>query len=521
MKPLFYIMRRSFINSIKQIIRKPSYLIFYLFLIIFIGGFLVVSFIMPTQNVTTTPKISFELISAMFVLIITYFQLNQGIEKGSSFFRQSDVNMVFTAPISSKKVLIYGFIKQMLATFLMILFIIFQIPNLKNYYPISTVGIVIIIFSVFALFFSMSLISLIIYSYTSKRKSYRTWAKRIINGIYIAFITWFIVVLLNVKDVLTAAGNVMESKLFNAIPVVGWFKVVLSYSAKELDRTFYLNVIFIVLTIVLLIVLLYNLNTDYYEDVLGATIRKEKLYAAKKSGKAVREIKADKIKQVNQGFGSGGAKAIFYKHLIEYRKNGFFFIGKDTIAVVVFGIASRYFMPDSTMTTVLYFSIYMLLIYSMQGKWIEEMKLHYIYLIPANSIQKIFYGTLANHLKNLVDGIILFAIAGFMFKADIITIILSALTYTTFGSLFVYNEVLARRLFGAKHSKVFKLIMKLILIVVIITPGIVAGSVIGFMFFKGTVYSIYVNYFIMIAYNILISFLLLLSGKRVFEISEI
>lgn len=521
MKPLFYIMRRTFINTIKQIIRKPSHLISYLFLIIFIGGFLVISFVMPSQNVTTTPMFSFELIAGGFVLVITYFQLSQGIDKGSSFFRQSDVNMVFTAPISSKKVLIYGFIKQMLATFLMILFIIFQIPNLKNYYPISTTGIVIIILTVFALFFSMSLISLIIYSYTSKKKSYRTWAKRIINGIYIAFITWFLVVILNVKDLLTAAGNVMESKFFNSIPVVGWFKVVLSYSTKELDSTFYLNVGFIVLTMILLIVLLYNLNTDYYEDVLDATIRKEKLYAAKKSGKAVREIKTDKIKQVNQGFGSGGAKAIFYKHIMEYRKNGFFFIGKETIGVVVFGIASKYFMPNSTMTTVLYFSIYMLFLQSMQGKWIEEMKLHYIYLIPASSIQKIFYGTLANHMKNLVDGIILFAIAGFMFKSDIITILLSAVTYTTFGSLFVYNEVLARRLFGDKHSKIFKLIMRVILIGVIITPGIVAGNIVGYVLFKGTISSIYINYIVMIAYNVLIAFLLLLSGKRIFEVSEI
>lgn len=521
MKPLFYIMKRSFVNRVKEIIKKPSYLIFYLFLIIFIGGFFVMSFIMPAQNVSKSPKISFEMISTACVLIVTYFQLNQGIEKGNSFFRQSDVNFVFTAPISRKKVLIYGFIKEMLTTLLIIFFLVFQIPNLKNYYPISNVGIIILILSVVALFFCMSLISLILYSVTSPKNSYRVLAKRIINGIYIAFISWFTITLINVKDMLTAANNVFESKIFSSIPVVGWFKVVLSYSAKELDSTFYMNLVFIVITIVLLMLLLYNLNSDYYEDVLGATLRKEKLLAAKKSGTSVKEIKADKVKKIKSNFGSGGAKAIFYKHMLEYRKNGMFFIGKETIGIVAFGIASRFFMEHSSIKTVLYFSIYMLFIFSMQGKWMEEMKAHYIYLIPAGSIEKIFYGTLANHLKNFVDGLILFAISGFMFKADIVTILLCAITYTSFGALFVYNDVLARRLFGSAHSKVFRLIMKILIILVIIIPGIVGGSLVEYIVFRGSSSGAFFNYIIMLAYNITISFLLLLSGRKIFEISEI
>ncbi|WP_113672437.1 putative ABC exporter domain-containing protein [Vallitalea guaymasensis] len=521
MKPLFYIMKRSFVNRVKEIVKKPAYLIFYIFLILFIGGFFVISFIMPSQNTSTISKISFELISAGSVLIITYFQLNQGIEKGNSFFRQSDVNFVFTAPISRKKVLIYGFIKEMLTTLLIIFFLIFQIPNLKNHYPISNVGIIVLILSVVALFFCMSLISLILYSITSQKNSYRVLAKRIINGIYIAFISWFTITLVNVKDFLTAANNVFESKIFNSIPVVGWFKIVLSYSTKELDGTFYMNLIFILITIVILMLLLYNLNSDYYEDVLGATLRKEKQLAAKRAGKSVREIKADKVKKVKGNFGSGGAKAIFYKHMMEYRKNGMFFISKETIGIVAFGIASKFFMEHSSLRTVLYFSIYMLLIYSMQGKWMEEMKMHYIYLIPAGSIEKIFFGTLANHLKNFVDGLILFAISGFMFKADIITILLSAITYTTFGALFVYNDVLARRLFGSAHSKVFRLIMKLLIVLVFIVPGIAGGSIIELIVLKGSPYATYFNYLIMIAYNITLSFLLLLSGRKIFEISEL
>lgn len=521
MKPLFYIMKRSIINHIKKLTKKPLHLILYIILILAFVGFLVMSFIMPNQNITKSPKFSFSLISTMFVLTVTYLQLNQGIEKGSSFFRQSDVNLLFTAPISPKKVLVYGFIKQMFATFVMIFFIAFQIPNLKNYYQITSVGILIIFLSIFTLFFSISLLSLIIYSITSKKHSYRSNAKKILNAFYLCIIVWIIINLLKTKDLITTAENVFESKTFNMIPFVGWFKVVSSYATKEIDSIFIFNALFIIVSIIILIIILYKTNTDYYEDVLGATERKEKMYAAKKSGNKVKEIKVDKIRKINQGFGSGGAKAIFYKHLIEYRKNGMFFIGKESIGIVAFGIMSKYFMPHSSIATVLYFSIYMLFIFSMQGKWIEEMQIHYIYIIPANSIEKVFYGTLANHLKNLVDGIILFGIAGFLFKSDIITIILCAITYTTYGAIFVYTDVLARRIFGSTHGKIFKFFMKLIIIILIITPAFIGASLITYTVLKGASYASYSYYIILALYNIIISFLLILSGKKIFEVAEI
>lgn len=520
MKPLFYVMRRSFINRVKEIVKKPGTLILYLLIAIFFVGFIVISFIMPNENLSSTPMIPFHVITLLFVLVLTFFQLSQGVEKGSSFFRQADVNFAFTAPISPKRVLIYGFIKQMMMTFWWMFILFFQIPNLKNHYPITSVGILIFVFGVFTLYFTLSVLSLIIYSMSSRKQSHRKLVSKIIYGFYGAIGIWFLIILSRVKDVMLAVTELSSHKAFGMIPIIGWFNKIFGYVINPIDQQFVYNAIFIVITIVLLIALLYYVNTDYYEDVLSATERRETQISAKKAGRAVREINADKVKKVKQNFGSGGAKAIFYKHIMEYRKNGFFFVGKETIGIVFIGIMAKFFSDDASIRTVLYFSVYMLLFISMQGKWMEEIRLHYIYLIPADSVEKVFYGTLANHMKNLVDGFILFTVAGVLIKANPIDIVLCAITYMTFGALYIYTDLLGRRFLGT-HNKILKTILKLLLTVFLIAPGIIMSIVAEIVVFRGTMLAQYGHYFVLIGYNVVVSFIMLLASRKLFEVIEL
>lgn len=519
MRPLFYMMRRSLVNRFKQILKKPTTLILYLILVLAFTGFAVMSVLMPSELVSTTPMVPFNLITLSFILIMIYFQLMVGMHKGSSFFRQADVNFAFVAPISPKKVLIYGFIKQMLISVWWIIILFYQIPNLKNHYPITDTGILVFIFTLFLLYMTLAVLALIIYSVTSRNKSYRKLVTRIIYGCYGGVAVWFLVILNQTRNILDAALELSKSKIFSMIPIVGWYHKILGYMVKDIDGQFYMNAVFVVITLILLCALLYYINTDYYEDVLAGTERRERLYAAKKEGKALREINTDKVKKVKSNFGSQGAKAIFYKHLLEYRKSGFFFIGKETLGIAFLGIMSKFFGNGSINMT-LYFSIYMLIFISLQGKWVEEIRLQYIYLIPADSVAKVFYGTLANHMKNLVDGLVLFCIAGILSKTGPITIILCAITYMTFGAVYIYLELVGRRFIGS-GNKILKTILKLVFIFILIAPGIVLSIVAHIFVFQNTALASHGQYFVLIGYNIMISFVMLLASKRIFEVIEI
>ena len=521
MTPLIYIMKRSFVNNIKRIIKKPLYLIGYILMIAVLVGFIIISFKAPQNNMRNGSLQMYNTIITGVILAITYFQLSNGIEKGNSFFRQSDVNFVFTAPINEKKTLIYGFIKQMMMIFFMMFFLIFQIPNLKMNFPITNVGVLIFVIGIFSLFFVLSLLSVLIYSFTSKKKKNREIVKKILNSIICLIGISFLVILFKEKDITKSAQVLFENKLFESIPVIGWFKVVLSYAVKELNYKFYLNVIFIILFLGAEIIILFNINTDYYEDVLLSTERKEKLIQAKKSGTQVREIKVNKVKKLKNTYKATGAKAIFYRHILEYRKTNFFFVDKSSLLIIGFGIGAKYIFHSGDIKSVLYASIYLLFILSIQGKWVQEMEKHYIYLIPENSIKKVFYGTLAEQLKIAIDGTLLFVVAGFMFKQNIVIIILSIIAYTTFGSMFVYADIIARRLFGKIHSKSIKVLMKMLIILFIILPSIILSVVAEYVIFKNTGIGIYLGYLSCIFVLIVVLIIFILLSKGIFEISEI
>ncbi len=194
---------------------------------------------------------------------------------------------------------------------------------------------------------------------------------------------------------------------------------------------------------------MYILKTDYYEDAMSATeVNERKIERAKKGKGNVDLNKPMKRKNIIGILKSKGAKSIFERKLLEYKRSGFIFVDKMTL--IMGGISSLvfgFFMSNKNgnINTVMYFSIYMLLIFTFQGKWSEELSKPYIYLIPESSGIKIFYATLSNHIKNFVDGFVLFLICGIIFKTNPIVILLATLTYVSFGAIFVYVDLVLRR----------------------------------------------------------------------------
>ncbi len=516
MKPLFYILRKGMKNYIKELGKKPAALIGYIVMALFVIMMVTVTFIMPSAMVKRGSAEVFGAIVTVVVTTFVYFSIKQGIDKGSSFFRLSDVNLVFTAPISPKKVLIYGFIQQLMMTFFIMLFVSFQIPNLRNNFSITPMGVLIIYIGVFLLFFIMQLLGMLIYSITSKSKAIRSNFEKVFNIAIGLFFIGFLFVIFQTKDLMKAAVIYLNNQWISYIPLIGWFKMTLMSAVYGISPSFYLNLILIILSTALMIFVIYKLKTDYYEDVLAATELNEQRRKDKKEGRANAGWIAGKVRKVQFKFTGTGAMAIFQRHILEYRKTGFFFINKFSLITIAFGLASKYFFKDSGIRVVLYLTVYMLFFFSIQGKWVQELGKPYIYLLPEGSARKVFFATLADNIKNCMDGLLLFIAAGFMFKADVVTIILCALSYMSFGAVFIYGDVLSRKLFGETHSKNLEIFIKMFLSLFLLLPGIVVSSIISVMC-ASTALGEYGSYLILIGYNILVSVIILLMAKGIFE----
>ncbi|MEK6264935.1 MAG: putative ABC exporter domain-containing protein [Clostridium sp.] len=520
MKPLFYIFRKTLKNHILQLKKKPVILILYLLIFIFFTFIIVSALILPSQSSVNGSAEVYGAIATAAILLTVWYGVKNGIDNGSSFFRLSDVNFVFTAPISEKRVLIYGFIKQLYTTLFLVMFLLFQIPNARNFLPITGSGIIIILLVAFFLVFTMSLLGLLTYSITSRSSKTRIMAKKILNIITAIF---GIALLYNIyiyKDFSKAAVSFFNNSFFIYMPFIGWFKSILMAAVNGITYSFFIHILLCVIVIISMIFTLYKLNTDYYEDVLAATDKKEEMYAIKKSGKGNVNYGRKKFRKIKSGNLGNGSSAIFYRHLLEYRKSGIPFIDKMTFIMIGVGLGSRYIFKGSSMSTVLYFSIYMLFFFTFQGKWGQELSKQFIFLIPYSSMSKLFYATLADLIKYTIDGLVLFVVSGFIFKSSPIISVLCGITYASFGAIYTYGDVLSRRFLGSVHSKTLGMFIKMGITFLVVLPGIII-HVILLVGSNDNSSAQYISYIVLICYNILASFLIMLISKSVFDVLEI
>ncbi len=488
MRPLMYLLKRTLVNTIKGATKKPIILIGYIFVALFIVLMIVASFMMPSGSVNHgSPELFKALTTGVFAVII-YFSLRLGIDKGSTYFRMSDVNFIFQAPFRPNQVLVYGFLRQIGGTLLLMMIALFQIPNLKNNFMMKPYGPAVIMLATFMFMFAYPVFAMLMYSWSSKSKARRKIGKWIIDGAAILFVAGFLLKLYQTRSLETAAVGLLNNDIINWVPFLGWIKMVLGAAVDGITPAFFLGIGLTITFVAAFTVWIYRMNLDYYEDVLEATEYTEAALAAKRNGQNMQfnlKVK-NKVKQKAAGF---GASAIFFKSILEIRKTAWFlFIDRTTLAVVAASLAFKFFMPSeaqdggfTSMFSILAFSVYMLFFFAIQGRWAQELGRHYVFLVPASAGEKLFYATLAENIKNLLDGTLLFVLAGILFHANITIILACIVSYTMFGAVFLYGDVLSRRLFGAVHSKTMQIFLKLFFVLLLLVPGIVAVVFVGIL----------------------------------------
>ena len=488
MSPLTYLMRRTLVNTVKGIFRKPIVLVGYLFVAAFVILMVVTAFTMPNGSMNHgSPELFRAVMTGVFAIIV-YFSLRFGIDKGSTYFRMADVNLVFTSPLRPNQVLVYGFLKQLGGTALLMFIALCQIPNIKNQFDMQPYGPLIILLVTLMYMFAYPVFAMLVYSWSSKSRQRRRIGKWIIDGLALVTVLLFLWQLAQTRKIDRALIGLFDNDVVNWVPLVGWIRMVLTAAVDGITPLFWLGLGITVAVVAGFTYLLYRMNLDYYEDVLEATEYTEAAFAAKREGRNM-QFGLKVRSGVKQRLSGGGGRAIFSKVLLEMRKTSFFlFIDRTTIAVVIASIAFRLFLqggdsqdPSTALFTVLCFSVYMLFLFTIQGRWALELSKPYIFLVPAPAPEKLFYATLADHLKNLLDGALLFGIAGVLFHAGPAAILACIFSYVCFGAVFLYGDVLARRIFGAVHAKTLMMFLKLLLTLLILVPGIVLVVIVAIL----------------------------------------
>lgn len=486
MKALLFLVITNVKNSIKELKKHPAKLILVAFFII-IFAITIIGGNSNTQDGIKAGKLE-ELYAGAFLLFAMTFILNimTGFSSGASFFSMSDVNLLFLTPISTKKILYFGLIKQMTQSFFIGFFILFQYSWLHGRYGISVWGLFAILVGFSFIIFCSQLTSMLIYSFTNNNEKLKKLLKTGIIAVSLIIVVLLAKdVLLTTENKLEAAINSVNSTWVSFLPVIGWVKVIMTSMISNNFIPLIIALAAIIIYIMAFTTIIAKYNVDFYEDVLQATEVSHSAITAKKEGKLSEVTKNVKLGKtgINKGFGSN---VFFYKHMLENRRTGGLLIDKTSIifmaTTIFFTLVFNGIDSDSSkIITIFAFSTYMQIFSIATGRWVKELVLPYIYMIPESAFKKLINVVKESILKIIIEAIMLFIVIGIILKAPALEILFCIIARIGFGILFIAGNVLIERILGSLTSKTLITILYFVIMIFIAIPGFVVGALLTYV----------------------------------------
>lgn len=519
--PLVYVLLTRFKNKLLSIIKKPGQVIF----IVVLAALLVFSVFSGNQAVMTSFVRPFdELLSICLILFGVSYVLTafSGISKGASMFSMSDVNLIFSSPVKPIPALVYGLIQQMGTSLLLGFFILFQYSTIHNIYGVSF-DFLIAVFLLYAVAsFCGQLTAMVIYILTSSDDKKRTNAKYSFIGVVGLAIAGVFLYALSLEN-----GDMLENIVVSAstfpvmlFPVIGWAKMILTglFAGESI------NVLYVVLGsaltvvyVLVMVILVKVKQTDYYEDVLKATEVSFSAITAKKEGKLVEAVPQN-VKVGKTGIGAGEGSDVFYhKHRLESRRAKAFVFDVQTLVYMGVTCLFSFIFKNEGILPILIISIYLQMFSVALGRWVKELIMPYVYLIPEKPMKKLLNCLKESFVKISAEAVVLFVIVGLIMQLEPTEILGCILVRISCGVLFTGTNLFCERFFGGISLKAISLILYFLFSMIFALPAIITA----FILYQFTYTDIWLIYVISAIVNTFAGVLTLFVSRNVLQYAEL
>lgn len=481
MKALMYLMVKEMKNRIRKLMRNKGLCIFYIVLIVIaIGSLITYSFVDASSSTKTDIRMLYTIILGLGILFL-YSSIAMGFSKGGTLFSMSDVGLLFVAPISPKRILVYGLIKQLGTTFLSAIFIIFQVSSLKTNFNLNTYGLYAIFIAYAMLLFFCQLISITFYVYSNGNEKRKQILKLLVFVYFAVLSLWFLFGYLEFKEIWKPFYQMVDSEIFLYVPVLGWTLGLIKGGVESNITMVLLSFGQYALFSYLMILSFSKNEADFYESVL---VRTENNYEAlqnmkERKGNYVKTSNV-KLKEKNTGIRKGkGASTILYKQIVEMKRESKIpFLSASSIIMLLLALGFSYFGDKNYLSYVIFgIVVYMQFIFTIMGKLDGELHKPYIYLIPEPSIKKLVYSCLSGAIQPFLEGILVFVIVCIVGQQSPMLCLFLAIAVGVSGLLFSVIPVLFLKVFGEKPSRIFTVFIELILLLIILMPGIIISVI--------------------------------------------
>ncbi|MDR3119936.1 MAG: putative ABC exporter domain-containing protein [Clostridiales bacterium] len=480
MTALFYIVRKSVKNSLKELLRKPGKLALYLLALAVIAGVIVMSFFPSLRASASAPLFWFTGILFLYIVLFVVLAVVKGMSGGDAIFEMSDVNLLFVSPVDPRRILVYGVARMAKSAFFAGFFILFQANSLANF-GIRYGGVLLTLAGFVLSVVVLLILSLLIYSATNGRPGRKRLVKLLAALPFLPLAVFAAASYLQTRDVLAAAEAAIQSPFLTFIPVAGWtaagVSAFLSGATGAGLLYFGANLL---LGIGLIVYLLFS-NPDYYEDVLVATetaYEKKRALSEGNLSAATAPASGRRVRVKGTGIPFYGAAALFGKHAREnFRENRFGFLTLPSALIAAGAILLTLFVRELWLAMQILMWMQIFLIGT--GRGLKETYSHYIYMIPETSFRKILWSNMEIVARTLLESALIFGISGALLKSDAVYILVCAAAYTLFSLLLLGVNYVFMRFTGADISAGLLLFIYCIAVLLVMAPGVVLAVVIG------------------------------------------
>lgn len=503
MKSIIYMFTRTIKNAVKDLYYHPLRLVMYMFIILSViaGTF---SALVATRNMNSQ-ILDMNILKGAYMILIYIVSVPiilKGVGSENNFFKMSDVVNIFVAPISEKKILVYGVGRQLLTMILFIISFLSYGSIAVKLFDISAFNAIVLVFGIILMIVLVQLVTMMIYSICSGNAKRIAITKYIIYAVIgipmiLAFIYFY-----NVGVSINGFGETFSLSFLNYVPVLGWLNgLVFAIIFNNIIEIIIYSILIIVFIAFVLILFKFS-KVDYFEDVLQRTQSYYETMSDYKAGKITDTMMmgSKKIKVNKSGINRGnGASTVFFKHIKEAsRRSRVIFVNINTVVLLVifgligFGIKATSVADDWKKLLTIFLMIvlgsYVQFFFSTIDDWIKELNKPYIYLIPEKSFRKLIMASMTSLIKPFIDGIIAFVIAGIVFKLSFIDIFVGIAIYASFG--FVYNSanVLTQRVIGLTGGRGIMVTLYMAIVTIMILPGIIVAILMLVNMFTGGTY---------------------------------
>ena len=444
--PLVYLTATKLKNQLLEVLHSPAKLVY---AVILVALFALTAFSGTAayeKEALRNPQ-EFTAILVLFYTMMFLMVFAAGSSSSTSpMFTLSDVTLLFPAPMSSHKILVYGLVRQLGLSLVLGFFILFQYSWMHGAYGVGPGGLALAIVGYAVTLFFAQLCSMASYVRTSGNERAGKTVRYCVFGGAALYGLWAV---FSCREELLGLANgggfapLLETgaAFFATVPgvlfpVSGWAAGLASGALWGDWALFGLSAGLLAALLLLLLGLILTCKNNYYEDVLQTAETAQSAVTAQKEGQ-LNEVVPKNVKVGKTGLGKGwGASAIYHKHRVENRRSGVFFLSNMALIFDAIIIACAFFMRDAGLAGIVAMSTYMQLFSVALGRFNRELIKPYIYLIPEPPLKKLLYALKESLISDSLEAVLLFVVVGVIMELSPVAVAFCALTRISFSLLF-------------------------------------------------------------------------------------